>query len=121
MSEELGRLLLKALGGLPVEEQGALLAALFTRSASAPGLELLVGLGPDSPVLADVVGAAHELRSTRRAQASGQEPELKVLPVRLPAADYERLRAWSKEHDFSMAVIVRTLVERFLDGQEQKP
>jgi hypothetical protein len=42
---------------------------------------------------------------------------VKVLPVRLPEADYERLRAWSKEHGFSMAVIIRTLVERFLDGQ----
>src|SRR5262249_19066598 len=45
--------------------------------------------------------------------------DLKMLPVRLPAADYERLRTWSREHGFSMAVIIRTLVERFLDGQAQ--
>jgi hypothetical protein len=29
------------------------------------------------------------------------------------------LRDFSRTHDFSMAVVVRTLVERFLDGQEQ--
>ena len=43
--------------------------------------------------------------------------DVKVLPVRLPEADYERLRTWSKEHGFSMAVIIRTLTERFLDEQ----
>jgi hypothetical protein len=45
------------------------------------------------------------------------DTELRVLPVRLPVTDYERLRAFSREHGFSMAVIIRTLVERFLDGQ----
>ncbi|HEY6798093.1 MAG TPA: hypothetical protein VI248_25735, partial [Kineosporiaceae bacterium] len=48
------------------------------------------------------------------------DPALRVLPVRLPAADYERLRTFSREHGFSMAVIIRTLVERFLDGQARR-
>jgi len=52
---------------------------------------------------------------------SREDPELRVLPVRLPVADYERLRRWSKEHDFSMAVIIRTLVERFMEGQDPDP
>jgi len=46
------------------------------------------------------------------------DPDLRVLPVRLPSADYQRLRRWSRDHDFSMAVIIRTLVERFLDEQD---
>jgi hypothetical protein len=46
--------------------------------------------------------------------------DLKVLPVRLPTADYERLREWSRAHGFSMAVIIRTLVERFLDDQQRR-
>ena len=40
---------------------------------------------------------------------------LKVLPVRLPKTDYERLRTFCQEHQFSMAVVIRTLLERFLD------
>jgi hypothetical protein len=52
--------------------------------------------------------------------APGEEPALKVLPVRMPAADYEQLRAFSREHGFSMAVIIRTLVERFLAAQARR-
>jgi len=48
------------------------------------------------------------------------EEGLKVLPVRLPAGDYERLRTFSRDHGFTMAVIVRTLVERFLDAQARR-
>lgn len=40
---------------------------------------------------------------------------LKVLPVRVPEADYERLKTFCGEHGFSMAVVIRTLLERFLD------
>ena len=40
---------------------------------------------------------------------------LKVLPVRLPEADYQRLKTFCGEHGFSMAVVIRTLLERFLD------
>jgi len=39
---------------------------------------------------------------------------LKVLPVRLPEGDYERLRGFCGASGFSMAVVIRTLVERFL-------
>jgi predicted DNA-binding protein len=41
-----------------------------------------------------------------------------MLPVRLPPELHERLRAWSTEQGFSMASVVRGLVERFLDQQE---
>lgn len=122
MSQDLGRLLLKALNALPVEEQGELLVQLLGRSTPTPWPGPLVRLGGgDTKTVADMLSAAQAVQATRRVnQASPSEPELKVLPVRMPAADYERLRDWSKSHDFSMAVIVRTLVERFLDGQEPK-
>ena len=42
---------------------------------------------------------------------------LKVLPVRLPERDHERLRIFAQSNGFSMAVVVRTLVERFLASQ----
>jgi hypothetical protein len=42
-----------------------------------------------------------------------------VVPVRLPSELHGRLRTWSSEHGFSMATVVRGLVSRFLDGQEE--
>jgi hypothetical protein len=43
-----------------------------------------------------------------------------VLPVRLPADQLERLRSWCSDHGFSMAVVIRGLVDRFLDDQAQR-
>ncbi len=37
--------------------------------------------------------------------------------VRLPAPLHREFRAWSKAHGFSMAVVIRGLVERFLARQ----
>ncbi len=111
MSQDLGQLLLKALSGLPREEQGDLLVQLLGRSTPVPWTNPLIDVG---------LGGQIDGSVRRSTQATLSETELKVLPVRLPAADYERLRDWSKSHDFSMAVIVRTLVERFLDAQEAK-
>jgi hypothetical protein len=47
---------------------------------------------------------------------AGQGP-LRTVPVRFPDAQYQRLKAWSEAHSFPMAVVVRGLVERFLDAQ----
>jgi hypothetical protein len=52
------------------------------------------------------------------AEASGSG--VAMLPVRLPPDLHERLRRWSNEHGFSMAAVVRGLVERFLDEQGQR-
>jgi len=78
------------------------------RPATSSGLAGLLGAGPGA-------GA-----STGAAGGTGADADLRVLPVRLPAVDHDRLRAFSREHGFSMAVIIRTLVERFLDGQARR-
>jgi hypothetical protein len=44
-----------------------------------------------------------------------------VLPVRLPTEQLDRLRSWCADHGFSMAVVIRGLVDRFLDDQAQRP
>jgi hypothetical protein len=49
--------------------------------------------------------------------APGQGP-LRTMPVRFPEAQYERLKKWCEEHNFPMAVVVRGVVERFLDEQQ---
>jgi DNA-binding NarL/FixJ family response regulator len=43
--------------------------------------------------------------------------DLRMLPVRLPEATYEELKSWAAEHEYPMSVIVRGLVERFLEQQ----
>lgn len=135
MSDRVGELLLKAMGGLSQGEQAELLGGLLEGGRRwGPQDPRAVGAGalarhavlPDAvtfPLDVDLnVWAAPILADLRAVQAaavpsSDSQGSLKVLPVRLPASDYERLRAWSRSHGFSMAVIVRTLVERFLDGQ----
>jgi hypothetical protein len=139
MSDRLGELLLKAMSGLSPGEQAELLGGLLGGGRSRdPRTSRVVGAGalaghaamPDAvefPLDVDLnLWAAPILADLRAVQAAavpsaGSEISLKVLPVRLPAADYERLRSWSRSHGFSMAVIVRTLVERFLEGQEPSP
>jgi hypothetical protein len=44
-----------------------------------------------------------------------------MLPVRLPPELHARLREWCTDQGFSMASVVRGLVERFLDEQEKRP
>jgi hypothetical protein len=46
---------------------------------------------------------------------AGEESQL--VTVRLPAEQHERLRTWCAEHNFTMAAVVRGLIERFLEGQ----
>lgn len=126
MSERLRELLLKAVHQLdPAEQEEVLGDLLTTRSAPwlAPGShQVTQRLAWPVPGPVGHIGPVGHTRAEAIERVSAMVTEtvdLKMLPVRLPAADYERLRAWSREHGFSMAVIIRTLVERFLDGQEQ--
>jgi hypothetical protein len=44
-----------------------------------------------------------------------------MFPVRLPPELHERLRRWSTDAGFSMASVVRGLIERFLEEQAARP
>ena len=115
MSERLRELLMKAVRELEPAEQEEVLGELLVGStarlaALTPGLTSTHRSGPPRSRVELTEWAA------TMAVASG---DMKLLPVRLPSADYERLRTWSREHGFSMAVIIRTLVERFLNDQGQ--
>jgi len=116
MSYVVGMLLHKALQTLDADERDALLRGL-----------LLGRLTEGMPFSAGVVGPAAAPRAAvdheRLASLLGAETEpsalagarLKVLPIRLPEADHERLRQFCQASGFSMAVVIRTLVKRFLD------
>lgn len=55
------------------------------------------------------------LRSLFRSSGSAAQ---QMVPVRFSAEQHTRLRAWCTEHGFSMATVIRGLVDRFLDGQQ---
>lgn len=45
---------------------------------------------------------------------------LRTMPVRFPEQQYQRLKDWCETHKFPMAVVVRGVVERFLDEQQRR-
>ena len=51
---------------------------------------------------------------------AGPGPVQQMIPVRLAEEQHRRLKEWCAEHNFPMAVVVRGLVERFLDEQERR-
>ena len=113
MSDRLSDLLRKALQTLQPEERDELLHGLV--------LGQLTG-GVSAPIFASSGVAARSSLDQERLQSllawgidlSPAGARLKVLPVRLPEGDYERLRGFCAASGFSMAVVIRTLVERFL-------
>lgn len=133
-------LLVKGVRQLSQDEQDEVLGVLLghvvptaPQDPPAGGGASQVALGSINPWHVDLPTIPRAELGIRAAQPLGvldslgarlpgdPETELKVLPVRLPVADYERLRAFSREHGFSMAVIIRTLVERFLDERVPRP
>jgi ParG len=59
---------------------------------------------------------AEVMRNLFRSPASAAAQQM--VPVRFSAEQHARLRAWCSEHGFSMATVIRGLVDRFLDGQQ---
>ncbi len=62
---------------------------------------------PEAETLHQIVG--------KGASVSGGQQ----VPVRLSDEQHRRLKEWCAEHNFSMAVVIRGLVERFLDEQDR--
>ncbi|HEY6707530.1 MAG TPA: hypothetical protein VJB61_08045 [Actinomycetota bacterium] len=129
---ELSRLMLKAVRSLPPEEQDALLEAMLEpRLGSWPGPDP-AGPGPGSSA-GPGLAAAEVVHGPIPAQrAYGPErgfgvtlpplgPETggpwQSVPVRLSTDQHERLKQWCQANGFTMAVVLRGLVARFLDDQ----
>jgi hypothetical protein len=115
---ELMRLLLKAVRSLPQDEQDAVLtellsAKVLTGRPEKPGQpgQVSLGLDPQWPSL-----TAMEI--TQRVRAGGP---WQTVPTRLSVEQYEQLKQWCQANGFTMAVVLRGLVERFLDEQERRP
>ena len=114
MSEQVGDLLNKALRALEPKERDELLHGILLDQLRVRG-QLPAGPGDPGMTL------PAEVDRDRIALLLGGEPStpsgtrMKVLPVRLPEDDYERLRQFCRASGFSMAVVIRALVERLLD------
>ena len=101
------RLLLKALESLSPGERETVLRALLTGSLGAVG-----GRGAEVPVPLDEYLLPPQRQPGEIEKLSSVSS---MLPVRLTPEAHERLRQWSSEYGFAMAVVVRGLIERFLE------
>ena len=113
MSDRTAGLLLKAVRQLPQDEQDEVLTELLAARLLPAGPAMAAsGLFMFPPDLTP---------EAQRKAIEAMDVKLKVLPVLLPEDDYERLRSFAAEQGFSMAVVVRTLVERFLNRRGPGP
>jgi hypothetical protein len=108
-SNTVAELVLKALDSLTAGERRQVLSALIQSGLSPAPASLAV------PAMAPPLSAAEGFFSTGARISAGGPPA--VLPVRLPQDQLEQLRTWCADHGFSMAVVIRGLVERFLESQ----
>jgi hypothetical protein len=109
---ELPRLLLKAFHSLSQDEQETLVREWFGRW-SAPW--------PQGTPLPEQLHTL--LGSVQRVElgVAGAGPETggpwQTVPVRLSTEQHEGLKQWCQANGFTMAVVLRGLVARFLDDQ----
>jgi hypothetical protein len=121
-SDRAARLLLKALDSLPERDRRFVITKLLSGMIAIAGTSPGIGSMPRPALLseADIGGLRFEgpwsggpVRTSRQAD--------QPLLVRLPSGLHVRLRRWATAHGFSMAGVVRGLVERFLDEQGDRP
>jgi hypothetical protein len=93
---------------LPASERQEITAWLLTRQSDPSTEPSWAGLLP--------ITVPHPLRWTS-ALASGEQTQL--VTIRLPAERHAELRQWCADHGFTMAAVVRGLVDRFIDQQRQ--
>jgi hypothetical protein len=126
---ELSRLMLKAVRSLPPEEQDALLEAMLEPTLAqwpapgvadpgSPGPRLATGEvfhGPIPPPR--VYGPDRGFGVTLPPLGPETGGPWQSVPVRLSTDQHERLKQWCQANGFTMAVVLRGLVARFLDDQ----
>jgi hypothetical protein len=111
-SDRAATLLLHALDRLPPDDRELVLRALLTGSIGRAAHR------SQPPMLGAEMVAEHG--SFRPGVESVRQVEQPLL-VRLPTDLHSRLRTWATDNGFSMAAIVRGLLERFLAEQEARP
>ncbi len=125
MPGELTALLLKALRSLSPEERDQVMAELLdARLQPAPVAAPLPMPLPQPALPQALPGQGQHVAALRESLALEAAGPWQTVPVRLPVELHERLRQWCQTNDFTMAVVLRGLVARFLDrygGPVAKP
>ncbi|MET7421721.1 hypothetical protein [Dactylosporangium sp. NPDC005555] len=81
----------------------------------------LLDRGTPAPAGGNLLAASVDLRAGALTTALGGAlpagEESQLVTFRLPTERHAELRAWCAEHGFTMAAVVRGLIERFLEDQ----
>ncbi len=104
--------LLRAVNALSDAERDSALGWLLGTLGAGVAGQGLASLPPLSGIEQDVV---------TEVQAPGLRGPAQVVPIRLDSAAHARLREWCREHGFTMATVIRGLVDQFLAGQAGQP
>jgi hypothetical protein len=101
-------ILLRAVNDLSKEDRDQVMLWVLERSFGRP---------PFTGMQRDLIEKMPTLAppSLEEIKAGARRGEHQVVPIRLPAEQHAALREWCAEHGFSMATVVRGLVERFLE------
>ena len=114
-------LVLKAMKGLPEDEQRAFLMYFVERGMGAqPPWAGLSSAGPELRAALSG-GAWHDPPLATMFTAEKPRAPQQTIPVRLSEEQHRRLKQWCAEHNFHMSVVVRGLIDRFLDSWEEGP
>jgi len=111
------RLMLKAVRSLPEREQHVVLEYLVEAGLGVAGEPAQRKRAMQEQVM---LGAFGPEESLARFRLQGPGPGYQAIPVRLSESQHALLKDWCAENGFSMAVVVRGLVERFLEDQERR-
>lgn len=114
----IAHLVFKAMKGLPEDDQRAFLMYFVERGMGNPHPPWATM----SPELRGRLsgGAWHDPPLATTFTAQKPKAPQQTVPVRLSEEQYVRLKEWCAEHNFHMAVVIRGLIERFLDSWEER-
>ena len=117
MSGELTALLLKALRSLSPEEREQVMAELLAARLEAPEAQSaeVLQFPPPAPVPLHARAKGEHLVELRQSLTLEAAGPWQTVPVRLPGELHDRLKQWCQANNFTMAVVMRGLVARFLD------
>jgi hypothetical protein len=124
---DITRLLFKAVKALPEDEQQAIFAYFLEHGLGVrqpPFFEQFIQEGARRAT-DEVVASARDMEARRLSvvnmlTAKPTGPHHQVIPVRLSEDSHRRLKEWCAEHNFPMAVVVRGLIDRFLDSWQER-
>lgn len=128
---ELMRLLLKAVRSLPQDEQDTVLTELLGAKVVGGRPQPPSGQSPrGDPGRASLTSM--EVQRVSLGWEPGEplsafSPQVRpggpwqTVPTRLSVEQYDRLKQWCQANGFAMAVVLRGLIERFLDEQARRP